>query len=227
MLRRTIKRLKALRDAGEPDLATPAGRRAAWRHFHLVDHAWLRLWWTNLGEVAPGVWRSNQPDPRRVARYKAMGIRSIISLRGHRRASFTLFEEEACRDHEIDFRIAHLGARTLMPRENMLEVLDLFEAVEKPFLIHCKSGADRAGLASALYLLAHEGASAERAKDELSFRYLHLKNSKTGVLGHMLDHYAADHARDGIGIRDWLETRYEPEKIQASWDARRDRRAPA
>ena len=35
------------------DISTPAGRRAAALHFHLTDHALLRVLWTNFYPVAP------------------------------------------------------------------------------------------------------------------------------------------------------------------------------
>lgn len=225
MFKRLAKRLNDWRRHGAwiagTDISTPAARRAARRHFHLVDHAFLRILWTNLGQVAPGVWRSNQPGPKRVARYRDMGIRAIISLRGPRRQSFTLFEEEACETAGITLHIARLGARSLAPASDVLHLLDLFETVERPFLMHCKSGADRAGLASALYLLHCEGADVARAKQELSLRYLHVRSHATGILGHMLDRYAEDTAAEPMPIRRWIETRYDPAALTESFRAAR------
>jgi len=77
------------------DISTPRGRAAAWVHFHLFDHGILRTVWSNLDEVAPGVWRSNQPSPRRLERYHRMGIRTILNLRGTKDGSPWLFEREA------------------------------------------------------------------------------------------------------------------------------------
>lgn len=209
------------------DISTPALRRQARWHFHLVDHAFLRVLWTNLGEVAPGVWRSNQPSATRVGRYAKMGIRSIVYLRGPGRWSYLLFEEEACARHGITLHVAHLGARSLVSRDLLLDLLDLYDTVEKPVLFHCKSGADRAGLASALWLLHREGASVERAREELSFRYLHLRNSPTGILGHMLEVYRRDAGATGMPIRDWIATRYDPAAITAEWQSiRAARRSP-
>ena len=39
----------------------------------------------------------------------------------------------------------------------LLVLLDLFEHCRYPLLIHCKSGSDRTGLASALYLMSRRG----------------------------------------------------------------------
>ena len=64
------------------DLTAPGRRWRAMLHYHLVDHAILRHHWTNMDEVAPGVWRSNQPTHARFKALKAMGIRTVINLRG-------------------------------------------------------------------------------------------------------------------------------------------------
>ena len=133
------------------DISTPAGRRSAVLHFHLMDHAYLRVFWTNLAQIAPGVWRSNQPSPRRIARYSRMGISNIITLRGDKPKSHHLLEAEACDTHGINLHAVSLSARKLVAPKHLLALLDLFDTLEKPFLMHCKSGADRAGLASALY----------------------------------------------------------------------------
>lgn len=201
------------------DISTPKLRRQAHWHRHLVDHAFLRIVWTNLGQVAPGVWRSNQPSPSRVRLYAEMGIRSILYLRGPARWSYLLLEEEACAAQGITLHVAHLRARSVAPRDEMLALLDLFDRVETPVLMHCKSGADRAGLAAALWLLHVEGASLERARQELSFRYLHLRRSPTGVLDYVLERYAADRGESDLSIRDWLATSYDHAEIWRDWQA--------
>ena len=221
MFRTLITRLKAwetrLRSSFGNDISTPAGRRAAHLHFQLMDHAFFRIWWTNLAEIAPGVWRSNQPSPKRVARYKAMGIKSILFLRGFRTNSFQVLEEDACNTHNIAFLKTELAARKAPKREMLLQLLDIFETIERPFLMHCKSGADRAGLASALYLMHIEGRSVEEASEQLHVRYLHVKNSRTGVLDHFLDTYAEDTRETPMPIREWIATKYDRQALQASF----------
>ena len=204
------------------DISTPAKRRASLVHFHLFDHAFLRIFWTNLAEIAPGVWRSNQPSPSRIARHAAQGIRTIISLRGDSRLSYKLLEEDACRKHAIAFHTLTLYSRGAAPRDQLLALLDLFDTLERPFLFHCKSGADRAGLASALYMLHAERRTVAEARKQLSFRYLHVRASLTGILDHMLDVYEADLARLGpMPVRTWITQHYDPAAIEASFRARR------
>lgn len=214
---------RGLRKSFGGDISTPRGRLAALANFNLMDHAFLRVLWTNLDEIAPGVWRSNQPGPARLRRYARMGIRSIITLRGDNPSSHFLLEQDACDKAGLSLHAVKIAARKLSPRERYLALLDLFDTVEKPFLFHCKSGADRAGLAGALYMLHVEGKPVEEAAKQLSLRYLHLKNDRTGILDHMLNAYAADSAEAPMTIRHWLETRYDPEALTASFRAARGR----
>lgn len=203
------------------DLSTPLGRLAAHLVFQFGDHAFLRILWSNLAPVAPGVWRSNQPSPRRIARYKAMGIKHILSLRGFKDNPHTLLEREACEKHGLSLTLVAIHARKAVPAEKLLALLDTLEAMPKPFLMHCKSGADRAGLASAFYLMHVEGRSLDEARAQLSLRFLHLKSTKTGILDEILDCYGRDSAETPMPLREWIETRYDPEAITASFARRR------
>lgn len=202
------------------DIDSPRGRLLSHLHFQFVDHGVLRHLWQNTEQIAPGVWRSNQPDPRRLARWKAMGIRTVLSLRGTPRTAHYLFEREACERLGLTLVTTELHARKPATREALLRLFDLFRQVERPFVMHCKSGADRAGLASALYLLA-QGADVATARRQLSFRFLHLKSTRTGVLDVMLDLYAARLARGPIGIEDWIAREYDPAALAAAFAARR------
>ena len=208
------------------DISTPANRRLAKLHFHLADHGLLRILWTNLHPVASGVWRSNQPSPRRLARYRNMGIRTILNLRGERRSSFYLFEKEACAKLGLILIDQPIYARHLVPAERWLGLLESFDRIEKPFVMHCKSGADRSGIASALWLLDQEGASVEEARRQLSRKFVHLKSTKAGVQDHLVDIYEEDTRERPMPIRQWFAERYDPEAIQASFHAKMGWPAP-
>lgn len=205
------------REAAGWDLGDPASRRRASWHYHLVDHAILRHHWTNMDEVAPGVWRSNQPTHERFKALKAKGIHTVINLRGHGKESFHLFARESCAALGLRQVSVALRSRRAPERAEVLKLLEAFRTCEKPFLIHCKSGADRSGFASALYLLAHEGATVAEARRHLSFRYLHLRRGRAGVLGHILDLYEARLARGPIGVEEWFATEYDAEAAQAGF----------
>jgi len=201
------------------DISTPAGRRAAWTHLLITDHGLLRLPWRNLWQISPGVWRSNQPSPGRIARHARSGISTILNLRGASAQSFYLFEVEACRRHGIDLVDLRLNARTLSPPAVYLALLDRFETLPRPFLMHCKSGADRAGLAAALYLIHMDGVPAARAAGQLSLRFVHRRRSLTGVLDALIAAYGAGGETCGMSLRQWLTARYDPAAITAGFAA--------
>ena len=92
----------------------------------------------------------------------------------------------------------------------------LFDSIKWPALLHCKSGADRAGLMSALYLLMQRNKPVAEASKQLSFRYLHVKQAKTGLLDAFLAAYAPYEA-EGIAFFDWVNTMYDPKTLQAEF----------
>ena len=205
------------------DISTPAARRRAYLHFHLLDHGILRSFWSNLAQISPGVWRSNQPSPKRLRKYKRMGIKTILNLRGENGKSPYLFEREACTATGLTLVNRNMNARALVPAPMLLDLLEKFETIERPFVMHCKSGADRAGLASALYLLHMENLPVTEAKKQLSIRFLHLRSFRTGILDHFLDAYEHDQKTDPLPIRTWIETRYDRDTLTAEFNAKRAR----
>ena len=102
------------------------------------------------------------------------GIRSIFNLRGaHPGASW--YDDEVAVSKELG--VAHydyaLSSRRLVTDEQIAEILGILRDAPKPLLVHCRSGADRAGLVSAMYRFADEGASAVEADRQLSLLYGH------------------------------------------------------
>ena len=172
-----------------------------------------------MAEVAPGVWRSNQPTHRRFAALRAMGIRSVLNLRGSGETAPFLFERESCEMLGLELVSVALRSRRAPERAEVLKLFEAFRTLEKPFLLHCKSGADRSGFAAALYLIAHEGETVAEARRHLSWRYLHLKGSRAGVLGHILGLYEARLSEGAIGIEDWFATEYDADAAQAGFRA--------
>ncbi len=211
-----------LTDIYGTDISTPEARRAAWWHFQLIDHAFLRGLWTNLDQIAPGVWRANQPSAARLRQYHdTLGLKSVLNLRGETQQGFYLFELETCRALGLHLHDFSFSARSAPSREGLLKVMNLFPLIEKPFLMHCKSGADRTGLIAALYLMAEENRPLAEAKQQLSFRYLHLKGTATGIMDHFLTMYEAE--AQGRTIREWVEQSYDPDRLTASFATLRAR----
>lgn len=219
LLKRIVDWEKNLRASYNVDLSTPENRRRAHIYNLWFDHAVLRKVWTNFFPVAPGVYRSNQPTHERFVKLKAMGIRSILNLRGSAGAAHYLVEEESCRKLGLTLVNCTLHARYAAPRDDILAVIKAFREIEKPFVMHCKSGADRAGFASAIYLLVIEGKPMAEARKMLSVKYLHLKWSRTGILGFIFDMYEERNAREPIDFEDWVATEYDSTDAQAKYNA--------
>lgn len=209
-------RVKALPTQG--DLVDPGQRRRAFWAYQFMDHAILRHLWSNFDQIAPGVYRSNQPAHWRLKRYREMGIRTVLYLRASSEKWAFHFERESLEALGMTMINVPLHSRSAPTREAMLTLIDTFRTIERPFLMHCKSGADRAGLASAVYLMVIEGKDVAAARRMLSMRYIHLRFTKTGVLDLMLDQYAAQQARTGIGFADWIAQDYDPDALQTAFD---------
>ena len=92
--------------------------------------------------------------------------------------------------------------------------------MEYPALLHCKSGADRAGFMSALYLFVQEGAPLETAVRQLHWKYGHFKQAKTGILDYFFELYAAYNERCPTPFWDWVERVYDPAAAKASFRTR-------
>lgn len=205
----------------EYEIETPVGRARAMRQFRWQDHDILRRRWHNFDTVADGVYRANQPDFARFERYREMGVKTILNLRGEMPEPFFLFEKEACAELGLSLVTVRMSARKVPRRAVLLDVMDAFETMAKPFLIHCKSGADRTGLASALYLLQHTDAPVDTIRAQLSFRYLHIRKSSTGALDFVLETYLTRRAQSPISVKDWIDREYDETTLRASYRAKK------
>lgn len=221
----TFKRVeRKLRSMFGKDISTPVERFKSHIHMNIFDHSFLRVLWWNLEQIAPGVWRSNQPGPRRVGRYGRMGIKTIVNLRGATPWSFYLFEKEACARHGITLINAQIYAHQAARRHELIHLVDQLEQVRAPFLMHCKSGSDRAGMASILWLMIVEGKPLDEVRSHLGLRYLHVKNSSAGIVDHFFEMWEARNARDPIPIAEWIRTEYDTDALTASFAAARAKR---
>lgn len=213
---------RKLRTSFGTDISTPRARFWTKVHYHVFDQAFLREIWTNFARIAPGVYRSNQPTWRRFTRYKGMGIKTVLNLRGANAFSQYLFERDYCDTLGLGLVDHAFHARRAPQPQQILDVLDTLRNLEKPFLLHCKSGADRAGFISALYLLVIEGHPIEQARQQLSWRYSHLDFTQTGILDYILNVYDVRQDVSHIGFEEWLRAEYSAETLQQGFDHRID-----
>lgn len=198
---------------------TPKERLRTRFHVFFVDHGIFRsLLYANLHRISPNALRSSQPSPRQLARLRHRhGLRTVINVRGsdwdepHMR-----LEAEACDVLGIHLEPFHgFGSRDLPTREDLNKAAALFGRLQYPALFHCKSGADRAGFMSVLYLHLHEGVPLEEALGQLRLvPFGHIKHANTGILDFFFAsylRYARTHP--DIDLMTWINTVYEPRTL--------------
>ncbi|MEL6829623.1 MAG: sulfur transferase domain-containing protein [Pseudomonadota bacterium] len=197
------------------DLSVPEGRRRAEREMTLGDHGFLREHFQNLHPIGPKMWRSNQPNPAQIAEHvRRRGIRTILNLRGPSTRGYYLLEKEACRELGVALVDVQVRSRDTPSVETIQTLRALFKEIAYPALMHCKSGADRAGITASLYAHFELGQPVRQASQQLSKKYLHVREGKTGLLDAFFEAYLRDGEPDGLEFIDWVATRYDPAEVK-------------
>jgi len=184
-----------------------------------IDHGVLRLFYVNRHRLGDRAWRSAQPAPRHIRALRRKGLRTVINLRGERLCGSYWLEQAMCERKGIALINFQIRSRAAPTREEIKAARDLFERIEYPMLMHCKSGADRVGLMSALYRFFQEGVPVAEAKRELSLRYGHFRQADTGVLDRFFEKYLEDNARQPMPFLEWVDTVYDPVELKRSFRA--------
>ena len=212
-LSRVLTRMRAdYRDR----LDTGRGRALAWLDSMVFDHGFLRLVIYRRRPVTRGIYRSDQPNPWHLRAAARDGIRSVLNLRGERDCGSFHLERWACARQGLAFESVVLRSRGVPELASIAAFRAAMARLPEPILLHCKAGADRAGLASALILL-DRGAPPEEAARHLSLAYGHVRSGPTGVLDAFVDLYRQAWAARRVPFRTWLETEYDPVALKASF----------
>jgi protein tyrosine/serine phosphatase len=204
----------------EPAPALTGGERLrAFLDMWLVDHGFIRDVYCNLHQVAEGVWRSAQPAPHHLRRAKRRGIRTILNLRGRRDTCGSyILERDACERLGLALVDFPIRSRSALDKETLHAAGRLFGALDYPVLMHCKSGADRAGLMATLFLYLYRGVPLRQAMaSQLSLLYGHVRQAKTGVIDFFFESYLAAFEDSGIGFLEWVDTVYDREALESSF----------
>lgn len=195
------------------------GGPAAYFELMLVDHGIFRLIYLNRHRISSEAWRAAQPAPHQIRRIAGSGVKTIVNLRGPRDCSSYELEREACERHGIRLVNYQVRSRAAPSVAEVKGAAALFETLEYPILMHCKSGADRAGLMSALYSHFKLGQPIDVAKRQLSLRYGHIRQADTGVLDYFFERYLEDNAKRPMPFLEWVETVYDPDELKRSFQS--------
>lgn len=201
------------------DVATVRGRALAWVDSLFVDHALFRLVWGNWATVSAGrLYRCNHPTPQRLAHaVRRYGITTLVNLRGATQSGSYALSRDAAMRLGLDFHDMSLESRGAPQKDRIFRLFDIYSSMRGPGLIHCKSGADRAGLAAGLFVL-FEGGTSAAALRQLSLRFGHIKQAKTGIL----DAFFLRYQREGEGKKpflDWVRDDYDEAALRHDFHA--------
>ncbi|MDD5761500.1 MAG: tyrosine-protein phosphatase [bacterium] len=140
---------------GDNSVFPPGNVRVAERLFDLPGL-------TDVGRVAPGIFRGAQPELEGYATLKALGVRTVVNLRT-RRGEREAVEAAGMRYVEIPM--------SFMKKVDPAVVREALSVISDPanqlVFLHCSRGKDRTGVVVAVYRMEVDGWSKAEALAEM------------------------------------------------------------
>jgi protein tyrosine/serine phosphatase len=133
----------------------PSGARVSERIFGLAGLS-------NVGRVAPGVYRGDQPLPEGYRTLRAMGIRTVVNLRT-RHGEKAAVESAGMRSIEIPISTTS----TIDPKAVKRALSAITDPANQPLFLHCAQGRDRTGVVVAVYRMEIDGWKSVEAEAEM------------------------------------------------------------
>lgn len=198
------------------EIVTEEGRRKAWNSLMWTDHGFIRIAYQNFHWIDKDMARAGQPSPDHLKRYAAMGIKTILNLRGPNDSGHYVLEKEACEQLGMTLVDFPVKSRDVPLKEQITGAKALYETMAYPALMHCKSGADRAGLMSTLYAHFKMGLPISAALEQLSFKYLHVRQGKTGMIDFFFETYLAQ-TKEQKPFLAWVLEDYDPPIVKSQF----------
>ncbi|MFN4262184.1 MAG: fused DSP-PTPase phosphatase/NAD kinase-like protein [Thioalkalivibrionaceae bacterium] len=198
-----------------PDVVRQQGRRGL-----IQDDGWVREYGLhNFHVVSSGLLRSGQPSPRHLCRWlPRFGVKTVINLRGDEPDNPMVNAERVLLAHlGVRFESVRMLSRAMPSVATIERLYALAQQVPGPVWVHCKSGADRAGLAAALLVHWREGVALDNTQQLRLWPYWHYRWSKTGRLDAFIAAYRRDTAQSGKALIDWVREDYDRERETAAF----------
>ena len=116
----------------------------------------------NLFKINDNVYRSAQPSGDGFKEIKSLGVKTVINL--------CFFHSDKRLLKGTDLNLINIYMIPFMPQEyDMITFLKIMsDENNSPVLIHCRHGADRTGLMSAVYRIVFDGWTKNQAIDEMT-----------------------------------------------------------
>jgi protein tyrosine/serine phosphatase len=158
----------------------------------IVEHNFTNAIRRNFHKISEDAFRSSQPTTYQLRKIiKKHGIKTVLNLRGYERNSpLRALEERVCEEAGVKLVYIEAYSRKIPEVKTLEEFKRVFESIEYPVLIHCKSGADRAGLGSTLFLHYRHGVPLEHANQLKLWPYGHIKHARTGLIDLFVELYS-------------------------------------
>jgi protein tyrosine/serine phosphatase len=166
----------------------------AWRLYYILLAG-------NFHAVADGqCYRGAQPSAADLATLvRRHHIRTVINLRGVADEDEPWYPLEVKTAGELGIKLVDVGMWSNSPPEvdEFRKLIRSLSEDDRPFFLHCFSGSDRTGLASALYLLLRTSATLPEARGQLGLYYGHIPRGRADCQDRVLDCYENWLLREG------------------------------
>jgi protein tyrosine/serine phosphatase len=139
----------------------------------------------NFLQVNSWLYRGGQPDAIAVEALVKHGFRTIISLRWN--LDVIKAERNLAWQHGLNFYSIPLSYWILPTRKQIDKFLSILDnESQRPIYMHCFHGRDRTGMLAAIYRIAREKWTADKAYAEMKdtgFRHIRMHQFKWAVYG--------------------------------------------
>jgi len=115
----------------------------------------------NFAQISPGLFRGAQPTREGFKTLRAMGIKTVVSLRA--------YHTDRHRVRGTGLKYVHLFCRAWLPRDHQVAAFlkIVADPANQPVFVHCQHGADRTGCMVAAYRITVQGWTRQAAAAEL------------------------------------------------------------
>jgi protein tyrosine phosphatase (PTP) superfamily phosphohydrolase (DUF442 family) len=198
------------------DLKALGDRAWAWLYAMFVEHNFTNIIRFNFHQISAEAYRSSQPTMWQLRReVKRRGIKTIINLKGANLGSaYYAFEKEQCAKLGIALVDVEIYSRGIPEGARVRRAKEVFETVEYPIWIHCKAGADRAGIYATLYQYFRQHIPIGQTNQLKLWPFGHIKHSNAGKIDFYLEQFLAyQQAHPGTEFLHWAETIADREQL--------------
>src|SRR3989339_1055095 len=149
----------------------------------------------NFDAITPGeAYRSAQLDRDELEHYiKKYKIKSILSLRhdtDNGNAGWYKEEVKVSAENGITHYSVPISQKQEPEARNVAEIIRVFNSAPRPILIHCKAGADRTGLAAAMWKVSVDKEPKTEARKQLSILFFHLPIGRTAAMDRFFEKWS-------------------------------------